>query len=128
MKLSGDLQFKLIVTAVAAVSLYVVARRAASAGSAAFDSAGEAISQWWGDTQNAVSQAAAPITDALSFDLVSVPDARTGGRPSQGDVRRFDQYILDHGSPLANLPNAVSTWAGQMRSGTADPYNYSPMG
>lgn len=123
MKLSGDLQFKLIVTAVAAVSLYVVAKRAASAGSAAFDSAGEAISQWWGDTQNAVSQAAAPITDALSFDLVSVPDARTGGQPSQGDVRRFDQYILDHGTPLYNLPNAFSTWVDQTKAGTS-PINY----
>ena len=123
MKLSGDLQFKLIVTAVAAVSLYVVAKRAASAGSAAFDSAGEAISQWWGDTQNAVSQAAAPITDALSFDLVSVPDARTGGQPSQGDVRRVDQYILDHGTPLYNLPNAFSTWVDQTKAGTS-PINY----
>jgi len=123
MKLSGDLQFKLIVTAVAAVSLYVVAKRAASAGSTALDSAGQAISQWWGDTQNAVSQAAAPVTDALSFDLVNVPDARTGGHPSQGDIRRFDQLTLDYGTPLYNLPNAFSTWVDQTKAGTS-PINF----
>lgn len=123
MKLSGDLQFKLIVTAVAAVSLYVVAKRAASAGSTALDNAGQAIGEWWGGVQNDVSQAVAPVTDALSFDLVNVPDARTGGQPSQGDVRRFDQYILDHGTPLYNLPNAFSTWVDQTKAGTS-PINY----
>lgn len=123
MKLSGDLQFKLIVTAIAAASLYVVAKRASSAASHAIDDAGQAIGEWWGGVQNTVSQTVAPVTDALSFDLVNTPDVRTGGHPSQGDIRRFDQYTLDYGTPLYNLPNAFSTWVDQTKAGTS-PINY----
>lgn len=101
----------------AVVALYVTARQAMQA-------AGNAIDTAIGDAVNWTSEAIAPVADRVwSTDLVSVPDAAKGGHPSQGDVRRFDNYIRDYGSPLANLPNAYATWVDQTKAGTS-PINF----
>lgn len=118
--------------AVIAAGVWYLKRQASAAVDGignAFDSlttnAGLAV----GAAENYLSESVAPVADRVwNTDLVTTPDAATGGHPSQGDVRRWDQYTTDYGSPLANLPNAVSTWAGQMTNGTADPYDYAPMG